>query len=440
MSGAERAAAAVERRPRWLILTQYYAPEIGAPQIRLRALARELRRRGIEVEVLTAFPNYPAGRIFPGYAGRLAMREEIDGVAVRRTWIYAATGKSAAVRLANYLSFTCSALGAALFGTRPDLLFVESQPLSLGAIAVLMKWLRGVPYVYNVPDLQIDVARQLGFMQSGVLLGLALGLENFFLRRSWKVSTVTRRFIEHFRGRGLPADQITYLPNGADADFLAPRPPSAELIDRFGVRGRKVFLYVGTHAVYHGLDTLLDAAARLRDRDDLVFLMIGDGPERSRLIERSARMGLRNVLFGTSPYEEMDRLYSIAWAGVATLRRMPVSEGMRLSKVFPSLSCGVPVVYSGSGEAADLLADRECGLVVEPENPAALAATLTRLADDPDLRCRLGSNGRALVETEYSWTAIVERWLRECGPVAVRRPAQPQAKARRMHSAEPGAQ
>ena len=127
---------------RWLILTQYYPPEVGAPQIRLASLANELQRYGIEAVVQTAMPNYPAGEVFPGYAGRLSMREAVDGIPVRRTWVYAATGKSAFVRLANYLSFTATSLLSTMTGPRPDVLFVESQPLSLGLVAILMKWLR----------------------------------------------------------------------------------------------------------------------------------------------------------------------------------------------------------------------------------------------------------------------------------------------------------
>lgn len=400
---------------RWLILTQYYPPEIGAPQIRLHAMARQLRSHGIAVEVLTAMPNYPAGKVFPGYAGRRHMREEIDGIPVRRTWVYAGTGKSAAVRLANYLSFTFTALFAALLGPRPDVMFVESQPLSLGLIAILMKWLRRVPYIYNVPDLQVDVARQLGFVRNDLVLRVALGLENFFLRKSWKISTVTEHFIEHFRGRGLPREQITFLPNGADATFLRPQPPSQELLDRWNLHGKKIFLYVGTHAYYHGLDTLIEAATLLRDDNDLAFLMIGDGPERARLRQMAAERQMTNVIFGQSPYSEMDRLYSIAYASVATLRNIDVAKSMRLSKIFPSLSCGVPVIYAGLGEAADLLTSAQCGVVVAPEQPAALAEAITRLAGSSATRDEMGHAGRALVEREYSWAAIVTNWVCELG-------------------------
>jgi colanic acid biosynthesis glycosyl transferase WcaI len=403
------------RRPRWLVLTQYYAPELGAPQIRLRSMVRELVRHGVDVEVLTAMPNYPAGRVFPGYEGRWRSVEQIDGVTVKRTWIYAATGKSAPVRLANYLSFTFMSMLRTLFGRRPDVLFVESQPLSLGVVAVLMKWLRGVPYVYNVPDLQIDVARQLGFMRNERVLRLALGMENLFLHQAWKVSTVTHNFIEHFIQRGCPRAQLTFLPNGADTSFLTPHAADPELVDRWGLAGKKTFAYVGTHAFYHGLDTLIDAATILRDRTDLAFLLVGDGPERPRLKQIAEERGLTNVVFGSSPYEEMARLYSVAYASVATLRNMKVASGMRLSKIFPALSCGVPMIYSGEGEAANLIGDERCGVVVAPESPAELAAAITALADNPSLRDEMGVRGRALVEKDYSWRAIVARWLAEIG-------------------------
>jgi glycosyltransferase involved in cell wall biosynthesis len=400
---------------RWLILTQYYSPEIGAPQIRLRSVAKELQQHGIEVEVLTALPNYPIGRIFSGYGGRWKIKESIEGVPVTRTWVYAGTGKSVPVRLANYLSFTFTALITALTGPRPDLMFVESQPLSLGLVAVLMKWLRKVPYVYNVPDLQVDAARQMGFMKNRYFLQVAFQLENFFLRQSWKVSTVTHRFIEHFRGRGLSGEQITFLPNGADTDFLKPCAPSEQLLDRWGLHGKKVFLYVGTHAYYHGLETLIEAATLLRENSDIAFLMVGDGPERARLKAMCVDRKLDNVIFGTSPYEEMDQLYSIAFASIATLRNMEVARGMRLSKIFPSLSCGVPVIYSGFGEAADLIGATKCGMVVEPENPTLLAEAVKTLASRPEMRSDLGRSGRTLVEREYSWSAIVQRWLTEIG-------------------------
>lgn len=398
---------------RWLIVTQYFPPEIGAAQIRLRSLARELLRNGIEVAVLTGMPNYPAGKTFSGYENRWYLREKVGDIPVRRVWLYPGTGKSALIRLLNYLSFTISALVAVFFVRRPDVLFIESQPISLGIIGLLMKWLRGVPFVYNVPDLQVDAARQMGFIKNETFLKIAWHLENLFLKQSWKVSTVTNRFITHFQERGIPREQITFLPNGADTEFLRPKPPADDLLKRWNLPGKKVFVYVGTHAIYHGLDTLVRAAHLLRQHDDLVFLMIGNGPERDRMISLAKELQLTNMIFSQSPYEEMDSLYSVSYASIATLRNMDVAKGMRLSKIFPALSCGVPVIYAGHGEAADLLRKHECGIAVTPENPDLLASAIQQLALDQDTRDKLGRAGRQLVESEYSWKAIVARWLRE---------------------------
>jgi glycosyltransferase involved in cell wall biosynthesis len=376
-------------------------------------MVRELRRSGIEVDVLTSMPNYPRGETFPGYRNRITLREAIDGVSVRRVWIYPGSGRSPWVRLLNYLSFTLMALPFALFGRRYDVVFVEAQPLSLGVIGLVMKWFRRVPYVFNLPDLQVDVARQLGFIRGEIFLGLASWLETFFMTQSWKVSTVTRGFMEHLHGRGLSRKQITYLPNGADTEFLQPKAECHDLLERWELHGKKVFLYVGTHAYYHGLDTIIHAARSLQDQRDIAFLMVGDGPERQRIVSLAAEFGLSNVVFGRSSYEEMADLYSIGYASIATLRDVPVARSMRLSKIFPSLSCAVPVLYSGFGEAAEFLENNGCGIAVAPEDPEELARAIRSLASDDERRAAMGRAGRKVVEERYSWKTLVQAWVRE---------------------------
>jgi colanic acid biosynthesis glycosyl transferase WcaI len=410
-SGASGRNTSVLRR--WLVLTQYYPPEIGAPQIRLRCFVRELRRHGKDVSVTTAMPNYPKGRIFDEYRGRFSCREQIDEVPVRRVWAYAATGKAALARLLNYCGFAVTALPLILFGRRPDVIFVEAQPLPLGIVALLMKALRGVPYIYNVPDLQVDVARELGFLRWAFLLRIAVRVENLLLMNAVRVSTVTHSFMEHFEARGVPRNRITFLPNGADTAFLHPSEPSIELIKQWQLQGKMAFVYVGTHAYYHGLDTLVRAAELLRSDQRITIVMVGDGPERERIRKLALEKGLENIVFARVPYEGSNDLYSVAYASVATLRNVPVAQGMRLSKIFPALSCGVPVIYSGEGEAAELLANHRCGVTVAPEDASALAEAISKLAQDPGMRHELGKNGRSLVQHEYSWSTIVDRWLQQ---------------------------
>jgi glycosyltransferase involved in cell wall biosynthesis len=141
--------------------------------------------------------------------------------------------------------------------------------------------------------------------------------------------------------------------------------------------------------------------------------MVGDGPERERIRNLAIEKGLENIVFARVPYEGSNDLYSVAYASVATLRNVPVAQGMRLSKIFPALSCGVPVIYSGEGEAAELLRNHRCGITVAPEDASALAEAISKLAQNPGMRHELGKNGRSLVQHEYSWSTIVDRWLQQ---------------------------
>jgi glycosyltransferase involved in cell wall biosynthesis len=414
MSLSQRSRPTANPGERWVIVTQYYPPEPGAPQIRLHTLARKLTKQGIHVRVLTGMPNYPTGKLQEGYRGKLSHREEIDGIEVQRVWLYPATGRSAFKRIVNYLSFSFTATFYLLFCMRQiDVVFVESQPISLGIAGLLLKWLRGVPYIYNIPDLQTDAAKQLGFVRSRLFLRLAVSVEDLFMRQSWTVSTVTRRFIDYYVERGIPREQISFLPNGADTDVLKPLPLDEEYAERMGVSGKKVFTYAGTHAFYHGLEVLVEAARLLRHRRDIAILLVGEGPVREPLKQLARDYALTNIVFGQSPFAQMSKLMSITYASLVVMKDIAAASKMRLSKTFPPLACGVPVIYSGFGESADMVAEHQCGLCVAPENAQQLAAAIESLADDPALRGELGANGVRLIQRELSWSRIIADWLNQ---------------------------
>ncbi len=417
---------------RWLIVSQYYHPEPGAPQVRLRALTRELLRHGCEVEVITALPNYPDGKIWPEYRGRLFTSELIDGVQVHRQWLYTAAGRRSFARLACYGTFS---LGAALrtpFWPKPDVIFVEAQPVTLALAGYLACLLRGIPYIYNTPDLQVEIAGEAGWVPLRAVVSAAAGLERYLMRKALSVSTVTHAFVDHFATvRGIDRSRISFLPNGADVEALRPLAADTDYAAQLGVAGKKVFTYAGTHAHYQGLEVILEAALRLRDRSDIVFLMVGHGPVRQQLEQQAAHLGLSNILFRESPFAEMSRLMSITLASLATVSNMPAASKMRLSKVVPPLACAVPVIYAGAGESGTILNESRCGLVIEDRSPAGLAAAVRRLADEPALAREMGQRGRALAEREFSWKVIVERWLRQLALIKAGR--DPWTKESQIH-------
>lgn len=397
-----------------MIVTQYFPPEPGAPQIRLFRLATYLKRAGIDVRVVTGMPNYPLGIVQEAYRGKLYCRERIDDIDVFRVWLYPAAGRRFFRRLANYLTFSFTATFYLLFFVRNiDVLFVESQPISLGIAGLLMKWFRRVPYVYNIPDLQTDSAKQLGFLGARALLRIAVLMENMFMRQSWTVSTVTHRFIDYYVQRGIPRCKLTFLPNGADTSILTPLPYDDAYARQLGVSGKKVFTYAGTHAYYHGLEVLVEAARLLVDREDIVILLVGHGPVRENLKRMARIYGLNNVVFRDSPFSEMPRLMSITYASLVVMKDIEMAEKMRLSKTFPPLACGVPVVHSGRGEAADLIVEHHCGVVAPPDSPSELAATIRHLADNPALRDELGQNGVQFIRDNLTWSKIISEWLQQ---------------------------
>jgi putative colanic acid biosynthesis glycosyltransferase WcaI len=415
-----------------VILTQYFPPESGAPSVRLMAMALELQKAGVRVRVVTGMPNYPLGTIYPGYRGRLTMREEVNGIPVRRVWMYPASGRGAIKRLLNYLSFTVTGAIALMLEPRADLIFVEAQPVTLAIPAWLLKVVRSVPYVYNTPDLQVEHAADDAWISLYWLTRAAAWMEGKLMRDAAAVTTVTHAFIEHFhRVYGVPLERLTFLPNGADTDRLRPMVADEAYAARLGVAGKKVFTYAGTMANYQGLEVLVEVAESLRSRPDIVILMVGSGPVKERLVKLAAEHGLTNLLFRTSPFQEMPQLMSITTASLVVLRPIEISKKMRLSKAIPPLACGVPVIYAGWGETADIIRQERVGVTVEPGDVGAVAQAIEQLADDPAHARKLGARGRRLAERDYSWAFLVTDWMRQLRLVlAGQDPAVPKSDRR----------
>lgn len=393
---------------RFLILTQYFPPEVGAPQVRLLAMAKALQRRGHEVQVVTAMPNYPRGVVFPAYKGRWSFREEVDGVPVTRTWIYPSTGSRVVKRLLSYWSFTFSALWACLRVPKPHFIFVESPPLFLGVTAWMASVVRRAPYMINVSDLWPESAVSLGIVTNRALIAMAQRLERFCYRHAIKVCAVTEGIRETI-AKTPGSAPVLLLPNGVDLHvFQRHENARIEGLDE----ALAVFLFAGTHGYAQGLEVIVEAARRLRARPEIRFVLVGDGPEKSR-IEELAR-DLTNVTFlDPVPVSSMPAIFSASRASIVPLRKLELFKGARPSKILPSLACETPVIYAGEGETVDLIESNQCGIAIRPECPEELADAVVKLADDPGLARLMGAQGRTLVSEKYSWESIVDRFLTE---------------------------
>jgi lipopolysaccharide/colanic/teichoic acid biosynthesis glycosyltransferase/glycosyltransferase involved in cell wall biosynthesis len=388
---------------RVLFVTQYWPPETGAAPARALHFARALERAGHEVRVVTGLPNHPSGLIRPEYARVRRASERDGGLVIERVWLHATPRKTPLTRLWNHATFAWSALPVALGGPRADAVLATTPPLFLGVTAWLAAARSSAPLVIDVRDDWPRAAIALGEMRPGPATALLGALAGFLHARAARLIAVTPGMKRQLEGRGVAAGRIALITNGADTERFT---PAAE---RNG-GGRFTVLYAGTHGLVHGMDVLLDAAARLRDRDDIRFLLVGDGVAKPGLERRVAEARLTNVEFrpSVSP-EQLVGLIHAADACVATTRAHEFSGETIPVKLFDYLACGRPVVAAVRGDAADVLRASGGGEVVAPGDGAALAEAIERLVADPARRAALAAAGPPFVESHYSRRALGSR-------------------------------
>lgn len=399
---------------RVIYLCQHFPPETGAPQIRVYEVSKELIKRGHQVEVLTAFPHHPKGVIPEEYRGMFYLFEDWDGIPVHRSWIYPSPKGSFWKRLASYFSFTFSAFYS-IFKSKPtDVIICNSPPLFLGITGYLGAKIKRAKFVFNVADIWPESAVELGILKNKMFIRMAEWLENFLYKKSWKIATATEGIKEYMIRKGKNEKDVFLLPNGVNTDTFHPMPKDEELLKEIGIENKKVFMYAGTLGYAQGLDSVLKAAALLKEREpDAHFLFVGDGQEREKLLKLKENLKLENVTFyGSVPVSEMPRMFSIADYSIVSLRNIELFKGARPSKIFPAISTGTPVLYCGDGESAAILEEYQCGKIAPPENPEGIASAVSELMNvsksDYEQMCQ---NGRKLAIEQYSWKSIVDDLL-----------------------------
>lgn len=394
-----------------LILTQYFPPETGAPQNRLHDLALKLKGRGAHVSILTAFPNYPQYEIFPGYRGSIYCKETMDGLQIYRSWIFVSRRKSVLLRLVNYFSFTISSLLVGVLKTgAADLIICESPPLFLGFTAVLLKRWKGARLVFNVSDLWPETAVKLGIVRNRLLIGLSERLENWIYRHSDYITGQTQGIVGNIRQR-FPGKRIFWLPNGVDVEELESRLSGMDWRTREGFGNEDLLFYFGGLLGYaQGLDCIIQAAALVKDLPEVKFILIGEGPEKERLMELKETLDASNVFFfmGVPKNQIADVIQSID-VGIIPLKKLDLFLGAIPSKIFEILCLQKPVLLGIEGEAKELFIEQaRAGLAFEPENAADLAAQVRYMHSHRDQLSEWGRNGHAYVTAHFNRSTIAD--------------------------------
>ena len=386
----------------FIILTQYYPPETGAPQNRLSDLAGRLVKMGHAVQVLTAKPNYPRGFFYPGYEKGLWKHANQDGVKVTHCWLYPTPKKQIFYRLLNYFSFV---LSAALFGTfilpKADILLVESPPLFLSVTACWLSRIKGARMVLNVSDLYPETAIALGMLQQRWLQKAFFGFEAWSYSVSALITGQTEGIVKSIRDR-FPNKPVYLLSNGIDLELFASLyEQGCQVRDR----SQNMFIvgYAGILGHAQGLISVIAAANLLREIEDIQFHFYGDGPLRECIIKMAEELKLTNVQFmGHCSHTEIILLMHTWDAGLVPLAKTSLLAGARPSKMFELMGAGLPILLSApQGEASEIISNANAGIWVEAESPEALAGAVRQLHLDRQSCQQLGNNGMRYVEQHF---------------------------------------
>ena len=390
------------------IHTQYYPPEMGAPQGRLSFLARWLAGRGHEVFILTAMPSYPEGRIHTGYGG-LYRREKREGLTILRAGIYPSKSTRLAPRLLNYFSFLLSSFVVGLVALpRVDFLLTETPPPFLGLAGWVLARLKGSRWIMNVSDLWLESLKDFGLLRErGPVYRLLHRMCRFLYRRASLITGQSEEILKEIR-RQVPSARRHHLSNGADYRAFHPRRKREEVRRRYLKEGEVGFVYAGLHGIFQGLDQILHAAGRLNG-DAVRFLFFGDGAEKDNLRETARRLNLTNVdFYPPVAYEDVPSILASMDAAVVSLRG--TIRGSVPSKIYEAMASGIPILLVADGEAEEIVKRAKAGLAVAPGDEEGLAKTIRAMAGNTEDRRRMGEQGRQSAERFYDRSRIAERF------------------------------
>jgi colanic acid biosynthesis glycosyl transferase WcaI len=399
----------LDKQLRILIIAQHYAPEDVSGAVLGTELATDLVKRGHQVTFLTCAPNYPLGKIFPGYKNRIFSIETIDGVRIIRVWSYISK-KSFWRRILNYGTFSVSAFWGGLLSGKQDLVLSFSPPLPLGISAWLLSRIKKTPWILNVMDIYPEIAILSGILKNPIAIKIFTGLEKFIYHQASHIQVLSEGFKNNLVKKGVSPEKISTIPVWADPDLIHPETKSNSFSKEYNLEEKFVILYSGNLGVNTSLEDVIIAADYLKFQKDIYFVFVGEGTKKEELVAQVRQKYLDNVLF--LPFQPRG-LFNLVLAS-ASVSLVSLSANAHYtslpSKTFNIMASNRPIlaVTPLESEIAHLIQNYECGIVIPPGNPEYLSEAILTLKSDPAKLDQLGNNGRQKLIENYSRNHCVD--------------------------------
>ena len=390
----------------------YYPEPIGIAPL-MTELAEGLVKRGHQVQVITGMPNYPERRIYPEYQGKLYLTEVINGVAVRRSYVWVRPQPSLLDRVLLDGSFVLTSLLHALKGRRPDLILYTAPPLPVAVPSAFLGWWHRCPVVMNLQDILPDAAVHVGILTNPKLITIFKALEKFAYHTSHKITVLADGFIDNLISKNVPSEKIIKIPNWVDINFIKPKPKEDNNFRRqHQLQDKFVVLYSGNIALTQGLETVVKAANSLGHLTDIMFVIVGEEKAINKLKKLCHKNGTDNVLLlPFQPRENLPDMLSAADVGLVVQKHNVISFNMP-SKIQVLLASGRPIIASvpESGTAAKAVRASGGGIVVPPESPENLADAIKDLYFHREKLEALGRQSRQYAIDNYTLEKALDRY------------------------------
>ena len=360
-----------------LLLTQWFDPE---PTFKGLAFAKELKRQGHEVQVLTGFPNYPGGKIYDGYKLKLCQREEIEGISILRVALYPNHDSSALKRIFNYISFAFMAMLFGIFATKKaDVIYAYHPPLTVGIAAIFIKFFRRTPIVYDIQDMWPDTLKATGMLNNNKILNVIGSVCKLVYRSVDHIVVLCPGFKKMLIERTVSEHKISIIYNWCDEQGLTQAQPAKVEYQQL-MQNRFNIVFAGNMGKAQALDTILDVAKKIQNIQDLQFVFVGGGTETERLKQRLTTENISNTVFiPRMPMAEVGGILKLSNLLLVHLKKDPLFEITVPSKTQAYMAMGKPVLMAVAGDAADLIQRAECGCVATSEDVESIQQAILRI-------------------------------------------------------------
>ena len=394
-----------------LFLSHYFYPEGNAPASRTYDNCKRWVRAGHKVTVVTGVPNVPDGIVYKGYKNRIRQTDRINDIDIVRVWTYIAANKGVIKRVLNYISFMVSSLQG-LFIRDVDVIIATSPQFFCALGGYVLSKLKRVPFVVEIRDLWPESIKTVNAINNGVIITFLEKLELYLYKNADHIVVVTDSFKDVIMSRGISPAKISVKKNGVDLSFYRHNNSMEEIKKALGLENKFIVSYIGTLGMAHAIDCLLSVAENMTEHKDIIFLIVGSGSKKDKLIRIKEEKGLSKVMFlDRQRKDKIPFFYECSNVCLVSLRKTELFKTVLPSKMFEIMAMSKPIVQTVDGEARQILEHSGAGIYAEPENVEAIKDAILHIYNNPDEAHKMGQKGRAYVEQNFNRDVLANQYL-----------------------------